>query len=536
MKTARYYQTDAANALYYAIKGDIECHPVAAIPTGSGKTLVMCEFIDTYLSENPLHRILVLSHVKEILEQNYAALEEHFDGITIGLYSAGLASRTIEKITVAGIQSIYTKSAKFSRFNVVIIDECHLVNTRQIGMYRTFLDGVTANYVGLTATAFRTGHGYIHIGEEALFNKLVYNMCDIEGFKELIDKGYLCRLIAKGTGMKLNTSGLKTRMNDYIPKQMSDRFDRDSITKMAVKEIIEYGQPYKKWLVFAIDIKHAKHIAAELNRNGIDTACVHSKMETDRDVEIYKFKSGKYRCLVNVNILTTGFDAPDIDLIAMLRPTQSPVLHIQSLGRGMRPFTYENGTIKDHCLVLDFAGNVSRLGPINDVEIEQNTAVDGTGGQRMKECPNCQGLIPIQARECEYCGHKYPVREKIQERAYEGDIIRLDSKPKPKREWLNVTSIKYHHHVGRSGLIQMKASYLCGFKSFHEYICYDHPRDSFAKYRANAWVKFRLLPGSGMPADCEDLIRGCRLGGIKNPKRILITLGGKFPSIDDMTF
>ena len=97
---------------------------------------------------------------------------------------------------------------------------------------------------------------------------------------------------------------------------------------------------------------------------GIPTGLVHSKMEFDRDTEIQKFKEGHYKAVVNVNVLTTGFDDPEIDLIALLRPTQSPVIHVQTIGRGLR---ISEG--KKHCMILDFAGNTKRLGPINDVHI-----------------------------------------------------------------------------------------------------------------------------------------------------------------------
>jgi DNA repair protein RadD len=530
MKIARPYQLEAAKALFQAVK-DPKTHPIAAIPTGAGKTVVMCEFIDLYLTDKYSSNVLIISHVKEILEQDFDAIEEHFDGMPIGLYSAGLDSRTIGKITVAGIQSIYKRTSQFSKFDIIIIDECHLVNARDSGMYRSFFDDMEANYVGLTATHFRTGHGYIHIGQDALFNKLVYNMCDIAGFKHLINNNWLSPLIAKGTGMKLNTAGLGIRMNDYIPKEMSKRFDRKSITAEAVDEIIKVGGAYKKWLIFAIDIEHAENIAEELNNKGIPTGCMHSKMEDDRDNQLIRFKKGTYRAMVNVNMMTTGVDIPAIDLIAHLRPTQSPVLHIQSLGRGMRVFPG-----KTHCLVLDFAGNVRRLGPINDITIDQvKYGGAGMSGPKVKECPECQGLIPIQSKECEYCGYKYLVKEKISSKPYEGEILRKE-KPKPKKDWMDVTSVKFHRHSRSGRPLMIKASYLCGFSSFHEYICYDHPEESYAKHKAKNWVKFRLIPNISMPINCEQLLKYIEQGKIKQPKKIQVILGGRYPSIEDMTF
>lgn len=532
MKKPRYYQSECADALFRAIERDPNCHPVGAIPTGAGKTMVMCELIDKYMSKHPLDSVLVLSHVKEILEQNHNALIAHFGGFGTALYSAGLGSRDIGKITVAGIQSVYSKPELFDGVGLVIIDECHLVNTKNQGMYRTFLDELeNVNYVGLSATPFRTGYGYVHIGEDALFNKLSYDMCDIKGFNELIEKGFLSKLVSKGTTMKLKTDGLKTRMNDYIPKEMSQRFDRAAITERAVDEIIEFGSTYKKWLVFAIDIKHAEHIADTLREKGVPTGCVHSKMEGDRDLEVSKFKAGEYRALVNVDILTTGFDAPDIDLIAMLRPTQSPVLHIQSLGRGMR---VAKG--KDHCLVLDFAGNVARLGPINDVQIDQVHSGSGNGVARMKECPECQGYLHIAARECEWCGYKYPVVEKISTVAYDGDILRKDSEHL-KPQWADVKDMQMYLYEQRTtGTPMLKVQYLCGFNTITEYICYGHPSGTYAKHKADNWVRFRLMPGKAMPFDCNELYRYHKNGWLKTATKILVTKSGKYPTIHDVRF
>jgi DNA repair protein RadD len=312
---------------------------------------------------------------------------------------------------------------------------------------------------------------------------------------------------------------------------MAKRFDRVSITKKAVEEIIEIGQPYNKWIIFAIDIDHAENIASELRLNNIPTACIHSKMEKDHDTELIRFKKGVYRAAVSVNQLSTGLDIPDIDLIAHLRPTQSPIFHVQSLGRGMRPFKD-----KTHCLVLDFAGNVRRLGPINNITIDQvREGGAGRGGPKVKECPECQGLIPIQSKECEYCGYKYPVREKIEPKAYTGPIL-VTKKPSSSKDWLEVTSVKYHKQMSKSGAMMVKASYLCGLKSFHEYICYDHPNESYAKHKANNWVKFRLGEGVPKPSNSEQLIRYLNHNKMKQPKKIQVILGGRYPSIEDMTF
>lgn len=529
MKTARPYQSDAAVALFEAVKHNSSCHPIAAIPTGSGKTMVMCELIDLYLTYKPMGRILILSHVKEILQQNYNAISDHFEGIDIGLYSAGLDSRTIQRITVAGIQSVYRSPNKFKNVDIVIIDECHLVDVKQNGMYRNFLKEIKANYVGLTATPFRTGHGYVHIGKEAIFNKLVYNLCDIDGFNFLIENGFLSPLYAKGTKMKLNTDNLGIRMNEYVTEEMSKKFDRQSITDKAVDEVIEFGKNYKRWLVFAIDIAHAEHITEAFIERGITTACVHSKMEEDRDQVLLDSKRGKYKCVVNVDILTTGYDDPEIDLIAMLRPTQSPILHIQSLGRGMR---IAKG--KDHCLVLDFAGNVMRLGPINDVQIHQKGESVGGGGPMMKYCPSCDGCLYLAAKVCPYCGYEYPVAEKIMPTASTAEIIRTVKDPVKKINWHDVTNVFYQIHKKTGRPDSMKVSYSTKTnKMFHEFVLYEY--EGYAGHKAHSWVKFRTNEVS-LPLTSAELVSFANNKRLRHPKQILVDESGEYVVIKDVKF
>jgi DNA repair protein RadD len=269
----RWYQQEATDALMVSLEKP-ECHPIVVAPTGSGKSLMICEFINKRLTKDPFGKVLVLSHIKEILEQDFSALQKYFDGIEIGLYSSGMGSRTVKQITVAGIQSVWRKHGLFRDFTTVVIDECHTVTIRQNGMYRKLLPKIKANYVGFTATHFRLGHGYIHRGENALFNELAYDMSTPEIFSRLVEEGYLTKLITKATVMKMDTDGIRTRARDYAVNELSNRFDRESITNVAVDEIIQFGQNYKKWLVFAIDIDHAEHITSALIEKGVDAGVV----------------------------------------------------------------------------------------------------------------------------------------------------------------------------------------------------------------------------------------------------------------------
>lgn len=537
----RWYQSEAAEALFDAVDGNSDVHPIAVIPTAGGKSYTLCEFVNLYLSKHPTHRVLVLSHVAEILEQDHASLEKYFPDTEIGLYSAGLKSKTIHKVTVAGIQSVYNKQALFSTFDIVIIDECHLVPMKNNTMYRSFLDGMDANFVGLTATHFRLGHGYLHKGKGALFNKIAYDLSAPHKFNRLVNEGYLSKLITKNTLQKweADEQGMRTTAGDFNQKDMSMAFDRDTITNAAVEEIIKFGKNYKLWLIFAIDIKHAEHIAEAMTKSGIKTACIHSKMEGDRRQTIDDIKAGKYRAVVNVDVLTTGFDVPGIDLIAMLRPTQSPVIHVQTIGRGLRvihalgfPDTDEGRRAaieagpKQHCLILDFAGNTERLGPINDVLVKEKGEGKGTGEAPVKECPECLVLHHPSIMECDNCGHKFIRKEKIEMKASNAEVVVME-----KERWLNVTDVNYSIHQKRGKQSSLRVIYKTGITGFSEWVCYDHK--GYAGHSARNWVNYRFL-SNPKPKNLAELYKNA--DKLMKPTQILVDNSGKFPAIKDYRF
>lgn len=516
-KISRWYQKEAVQHLMLAVQ-DPKCHTVAAIPTGGGKTLICCEFIDAYCTIKPKARILILSHVKEILEQNYDELVDYYGDFMVGIYSAGLGSKEIRRITVAGIQSIY--NTDFTNWDLVIIDECHLITINQTGMYRKFLARIDANFVGLTATPFRLGHGYLHRGDGALFNDLCYDLTSMTNFNRLVEEGYLTRLISKGTILRLSSDGLHKRGGDFIPKELSDRFDNQDTNEAAVDEIIEYGANYKKWLIFAIDIAHAEHITELLNERGIPTLCVHSKMEGSRDDAVFEFKrSNKFRAMVNVNILTTGFDVPSIDLIAMLRHTESPVLHVQAIGRGLR---IADG--KDHCLVLDFVGNTKRLGPINDVLVKQKRVGEpGSGDAPVKECPACMALVHPKLKFCDVCGHEFVFKIKVEASAGTEEIVRTNQV-----EWWDVDSVRYNIHRKFGKPDSLKVTYMVGVKQVCEWICLEH--GGYPAHNAHNWIRFRW--SGKMPKTTQQLYE--MSDQLYATNRLKADLSERFPAIKDV--
>lgn len=545
----RYYQEDAvSNSVSDLLNGH---NPLIGLPTGSGKSLVLCGLAERIIDIDVNANILVLSHVKEILHQNHSALTRYFHGIEIGLYSSGLGSKTINKITVASIQTVQNCPEKFKHFTHVFIDEAHRVSFDKKTGYRKFINAIDAQCVGLTATPFRMKGGYLHEGEDSLFDTMSIDLTTGENFTRLIEEGFLSEIYSKKTVLTLDDRGIKTLGGDFSTEDLSKRFDRDNITEAAVLECIHFGKNYDHWLCFAIDIKHAENIAARFNAHGIAAIAVHSKMD-NRDQAILDFKSGKYRVLINVDILVAGFDFPAIDMIIMLRHTKSPIIHVQTTGRGLRVLysdgydlnekegrleAIENST-KTHCLVLDFAGNTKRLGPINDVLVKKPGDKIKSGQLMAKNCPECQVDNHLSAKICCNCGHEFVTKEKIEHKAAEIELVKK-KKEKEKKEksvicgWASVKNVNYRKYQKNGKDLALIVDYDCGLISYSEYVFIEGR--GFSKHKANGWIDFRWNNTKiSRPVTVDQCLSLSRY--IDQPVKILVDASGKFPNILESKF
>jgi DNA repair protein RadD len=453
----RWYQEEAVEAM-------IRCtdNGVVVLPTGSGKTLVMQEYI-----RRTGYSILLLSHVKEILEQNFECVAPLGN---VGVYSAGLEIKLIDHITIAGIQSVYKTPELFKNFDVVLIDECDLISDE--GMYHTFLDQLGIPYIGLTATPYRLKSGYIY--KSGLFDSLIYEA----PIRKLQDQGYLTKIDMVGSVNEMDTKGLATTGGDFNIKEASLRFDREAITNQIMDGLVVYKNTYKHWLLFCIDIKHAEHVSEALNQRGITCAAVHS--QSPRDEALQAFKSGEIQAVANVNVLTVGFDYPEIDLIAIVRPTKSTRLHVQMIGRGLR---VAEG--KTHCLVKDFAGNTGRLGFIDDLAPLEKTKKKGKGGVNpfAKTCPECEKINAPAVRICE-CGYEFKFEHHLSAESH--------SPPK----WYNVSNVYFSIYKKPGKPDSLKITYQCGLKRFNQWIHLDH--GGYAGYKARYWVSKRWIGMSNL--------------------------------------
>ena len=376
-------------------------NPCVVLPTGAGKSLVIAGFIEETLQNWPDTRILVLTHQKELIEQDARQLHRLLPDVSIGIYAASLRLKELDQpVTFASIQSIYKKQGIF--WNVILVDECHLINNNDEGMYRSFLKGCCRRVIGFTATPYRMGQGYLTDGE-GLFNALISEVSVLD----LQNMGYLAKLRSKGTFTKLDCSDLHLRGGEFIESEIQEKFDTYDTNEAIAEEIIKtagyYGREHI--LIFCGGVEHAKHVAEILSEKGMKAMDINGSMSIeDREDILYQFTHGMITALTNTQLLTTGFDYPDIDMICMLRPTMSPGLYSQELGRGLR---LKNGINKD-CLVLDFAGNVQRHGPLAYVAPPSKKSEGRSGVAPCKECPECLEIVPASASVCPACGYEFP--------------------------------------------------------------------------------------------------------------------------------
>lgn len=539
--TPRYYQEEAIIAVYeyFARKAG---NPVIALPTGTGKALVIAEFIRRSLIYWPQVRFLIVTHVKELIGQNHLELLTIWPTAPAGIYSAGLKRRdTHLPITFCGIASICKKAADFGFIDIVIVDECHMISDRESTMYAKAFDALkVANpllkVIGLTATPFRLGMGMITEGR--LFDDICIDYCQLEKFNELVDAGFISPLIPKRTGLELDVTGVGMTQGEFNSDELQAAVDKDSITRAALWEVATVAANRWHWLIFCTGCAHADHVVTILQEMGISAVAVHSKLpggDYQRDAGIAAFKGGTVRCMVGVGVFTTGFNYPPVDCIVVLRPTMSTVLWIQLLGRGTRP---SPDTGKVNCLVLDFAANTKRLGPINDPVIPRKKG-KGKGDAPFKVCDACDTYNHARARFCICCGAEFPETVSTTPTAGTEELIaKAPKEPKPEKltvvESYDVTRVEYSKHISRdrSKPPSLLVSYYCGSNIFNEWLCLEHSgyahRKAKDSWRLMAERSMELDPDE-IPGSVDEALEWCQ--SLWPPVRIRVQRGGQFTEV-----
>lgn len=332
---------------------------VIVLPTGAGKSLVIAE-----LARIAKGRVLVLAHVKELVEQNYEKYKSY--GLSAGIFSASLGKKDWDHKAIFGsVQSVARAPDNFfDNFSLLVIDECHRVDEEGSTQYQSVITKLLERnpelcILGLTATPYRLGVGWIYeysnLGELKTEKKRFFKQCVFElPLSYMIKNKFLTQPVKVDIPVTCyDFSELTEKNRSYTTAEIEEILNSQKrLTPLIIKNIIDITEKYnrKGVMIFSSTIKHAEEIMTYLPKGDARMVIGDTEM-TERNDIINDFKTKKFKYLVNVSVLTTGFDAPHVDVIAILRPTESNSLYQQIVGRGLRL-----SDEKKDCYILDYTG------------------------------------------------------------------------------------------------------------------------------------------------------------------------------------
>lgn len=521
----RPYQRLAVNAAVVALKADKAA--LLSLPTGSGKSRIAAD------AARRAHvagmRTLVLAPSRELVQQDAAAVM-NVTGNTVmpSLACAGLGPVDVDgAVVVATPQTLARRLEQLGHIDLLAIDEAHRLGRKASGQIHKILTELRRRnpklmLLGLTATPFRLDSGRLIEGEDRLFEEVTYEV----KYLDLVAAKFLAPLVGPRNAIeRLDVAGLRIVGGDYSQSDLA-RFDSGGLNDRIADQIVEQGIKRRSWLVFAVSIDHAEHLAAALVGRGIDARLLTGRTpSTERKDLVADYKAGKVRCLVGCDVFSTGFDAPAVDLIAIVRPTCSPVWHVQSSGRGTRI-----APDKADCLILDFAGNFSRLGPIDAPHVRakgERTRTDDDA-PLTKTCPRCDSIIDVGSTTCPICeaelGAKPRNTDKLSTLAA-GHAVIIGA-----AQVLPVCGVAYtlHYKLDRPASLQIRYQ-VDGyrFRTVSEWLCCWHPGITGQQARQE-WRR-RLRPGAPhqIPVDAAEAAAVASMR-LQQPPHVRITRQGDF--------
>jgi DNA repair protein RadD len=482
MVELRPYQSDALAALeaHWHNGGGAALIDMA---TATGKSLVLAEIIRRAIARDPKLRILVPVHVRELAEQDVAALLSVWPDAPYGICSEGLGRRAHDQPIIFGtVQTLWRDVAELGRRNLLLIDEVQLVPRDGDGMYLTLIDHLRElepdlRMVGASATCFRLDSGYLDRGEGALFERTVFSYGIADGIKD----GWLAPLSSKATRAKIDITGVGRRGGEFIPGELERAANIADVVEAAVAELVEQGEDRRAWICFCCGVDHAYAVRDAVRRHGISSETVVAETPSDERKAIFAaYHAGEIRCLTGVNVFSVGFNIPQVDLIALLRPTCSPGLLIQQVGRGTR-----KAEGKTDCRILDFAGNIRRHGPVDSIHVNGRTAAN-PGDVLTKTCPECREENLLAATMCSCCGHVFVSEPRRPKHAASADMVSILA---GETIWLPVRHSEFREHRKLSDPIApptLRVDHLSGFSAYSEYVSFQS-HNSGARYYAGQW-------------------------------------------------
>ena len=396
----RDYQKQLKSYIYQLIR-DGQKRILVYAPTGSGKTAILSSILSDALSRNK--RCMLIIHRDFLVEQSRTAMiKTGIDSNNIGIIKAGFPENRDRAIQIAGLQSLQNRPTP-ENLDLVILDECH--STAFFKHYQTIKqETLNAVHLGFSASPWRLK------STDEYFGLHFDSIAEGPGIGELIESGYLSRPRYYGYGGLVDICKLDTnKSGEFKESQMESEFIKSEVPKAVTEKILELCDG-RTGIIFNAGVEQSQIQTQLLNAAGIPT--VHLDANTpfkERQMYFDKLSSGEIRCISSIGCLTEGFDVPSISFVVLSRATKSRALYIQMSGRGLR--TYQD---KTDCLILDFGGNVKRLGMLNKkVLITLEPTPKPEDDSMLKECPECNSMVSIFARICPECGYVFPSNPRL---------------------------------------------------------------------------------------------------------------------------
>lgn len=532
----RPYQAKAIAKIYEALT--LKQNVLLQAIMGAGKTFISVNICQKVLCDNPDLKILILAH-KEILVRQFKEAFEKFTQIPcnkIGICCAGLGEKNIKRqITIGTVQTFVNLVGNYSGAGFIIIDEIHRVSINSDTQYKTTFDSLrekrpASRLLGLTATPFRMDHGYCYgdlckPGNDNLFDQPDY----VIGYADLLAENYLVPLKGIVARHDMLTSDLETanRHGDFVLGDIGDIMGRERHIKTTIDAIHQYCSEYKKICVFCCTIEHAEKVWSLIREEAV---LIHSQLsQIERASNMMSWMSGRKRIAVSINILVEGFDMPELDCLVFARPTLSPALFLQAVGRVLR---IADG--KNHGLLVDLTDNTERFGTdLDNIKITVPKAVqDKIDAENAfkKSCPKCQADCHIALKICMKCGYEWPEQE-YNEAIALPDMKEVDFTPDPPK-WYDVDEMRITPHYNkkketRLGRLIFEYGDFYNTKTVSVFFCFPDYYSGYAvEMSKKRWQEFSSDP---FPETVEEFLEK----NIFMPVKILLDENKKYPEIID---
>lgn len=529
----RPYQRRALDDLYEWFGRHPNGNPIVDACVGAGKSVLIATLCREAIEQWPETRIVMTVASRELCQQNLHKLLAVWPEAPASLYSASLGARQLGgAVLYSTIGSIYKRAHQLGAVSLLLVDECHLIGSAETGMYRQLIADLTKynpgmRVIGWTGTAFRGNGIWLTDQDEPIFHGIAAKIT----MRELLDSKYLSPLRSIATETQINTAGLGLQAGDYRVSELADVSDRESLVRAACAELVTLAAGRQRWLVYGVTIAHATHIRDALRDLGVVAEMVSATTPLpERDAIIKAFRAGRVRALVNVAVLTTGFDVPEVDCIALLRATRSPLLYTQICGRGMR---IADG--KQDCAWIDFTSTTATLGPVDQIKGRAKPRQRTSQGAPFRVCPQCGSHNATAALTCVDCGQAFPAPERINHMAHASAADVLSSELVTKVITYPVTDIRYARHTKPGAPDIIRADYFSGLRKVAaEWVCLDHP--GFAGEKARRWWA-RRAPREFLPGSVSQALEWIRTGYVlRTPLEITVNESGRWPEIIGSTW